>query len=80
MENQVTTPKKKKTLMEWLKSREGQKLLVIVTFMFVPLLLLVVFTYVPFLKMVEFSFYKMKYVSTTCLQNWNLLCIRWGRG
>ena len=71
MENQVTTPKKKKTLMEWLKSREGQKLLVIVTFMFVPLLLLVVFTYVPFLKMVEFSFYKMKYVGARKFVGWD---------
>lgn len=45
-----------------LKGREGQKWLVIFTFMFVPLLLLFVFTYLPFMKMVQFSFYNMKYI------------------
>ena len=71
MENRAMIPKKKKTPLEWLKSREGQKLLVILTFMFVPLLLLVVFTYVPFLKMVEFSFYKMKYVGARKFVGWD---------
>lgn len=63
MSNQVSvTPKSKKSFMDWLKSRKGQKWIVIITFMFVPLLLLTVFTYIPFFKMVEFSFYKMKYI------------------
>ena len=63
MSNPATaTPKTKKSFMEWLKSRKGQKWIVIITFMFIPLLLLAVFTYVPFFKMVQFSFYKMKYI------------------
>lgn len=63
MSNMATaTPKTKKSFGEWLKSRKGQKWIVIITFMFVPLLLLTVFTYVPFFKMVQFSFYKMKYI------------------
>ena len=53
--------KSQKTFMERLKSREGQRILVIVTFMIIPLFLLILFTYIPFLKMVEFSFFKMKY-------------------
>ena len=48
--------------MELMKRREGQRILVIVLFMFIHLLLLVVFTYVPFIKMVQFSFYDMKYI------------------
>lgn len=48
--------------MDRLKGREGQKWLVIITFMFAPLLLLFVFTYLPFAKMVQFSFYNMKYI------------------
>ena len=63
MSNQVSnTLKKKRTFSEWLRAREGQRALVIITFMFVPLLLLVVFTYLPFLKMVQFSFYDMTYL------------------
>ena len=49
-------------LMKWLKSNKVQRVLVIVTFMIIPLTLLIVFTYLPFAKMVEFSFYKMKYL------------------
>lgn len=41
---------------------KGQRILVIVTFMFLPLLLLFVFTYLPFFKMFQFSFYDMKYI------------------
>lgn len=48
----------------WLSTRKGQKVLVIFTFMIVPLLLLFVFTYFPFGEMVGFSFYKMKYTGT----------------
>ena len=47
---------------KWLKSGKGQKTIVIITFMLVPLLLLFVFTYLPFAKMVEFSFFNMKYI------------------
>ena len=63
MGNEVSAaPKSKKSFMDWLKSRKGQKWIVIITFMFIPLLLLLVFTYIPFFKMVQFSFYKMKYI------------------
>ncbi|MDO4296937.1 MAG: sugar ABC transporter permease [Lachnospiraceae bacterium] len=62
MERQISTPKPKKSFMDRLKGREGQKWLVIITFMFAPLLLLFVFTYLPFAKMVQFSFYNMKYI------------------
>ena len=59
---EAVVPKKKRSLMELMKRREGQKALVIILFMFIPLLLLIVFTYVPFIKMVQFSFYDMKYI------------------
>jgi ABC-type sugar transport system permease subunit len=52
----------KKTFRQWVGSRKVQKVLLIGSFMFIPLLLLVVFTYIPFLKMIEFSFYDMKYL------------------
>ncbi len=47
-----------------LNSVRGQKIIVAVTFMLVPLFLLVLFTYLPFFKMVQFSFYNMKYIGT----------------
>ena len=57
-----TQKRKKRTFPEWLKSRDGQKVLVMVAFLIVPLVLLAVFTYIPFGEMVNFSFYNMKYV------------------
>jgi ABC-type sugar transport system permease subunit len=54
--------KKEKTSSGWLSSRKGQKVLVMIAFMTIPLLLLFVFTYLPFAEMVGYSFYKMKYV------------------
>lgn len=54
--------KKRRTLGEWARSRDGQKLFVMTAFMFVPLVLLFVFTYLPFGEMVNFSFYNMKYI------------------
>lgn len=59
---QKTVPKTKRSFGEWLKSRDGQKVLVMIAFMIVPLTLLVVFTYLPFGEMFGFSFYNMKYV------------------
>lgn len=44
-----------------MKARKGQRILVIVLFMIVPLTLLAVFTYIPFFEMIRFSFYNMKY-------------------
>ena len=58
----VMDMKNKKTFKEWIKSRDGQQVLVMLAFMVVPLLLLFVFTYLPFGKMFGFSFYNMKYV------------------
>ncbi|MBP5414758.1 MAG: sugar ABC transporter permease, partial [Lachnospiraceae bacterium] len=53
--------KKKRTFGEWARSRDGQKLFVIVTFMIIPLVLLFVFTYLPFGEMFGYSFFNMKY-------------------
>lgn len=43
-------------------STKGQQMLVVVSFMSVPLLLLFVFTYLPFLLQIKFSFYDMQYL------------------
>ncbi|MCH5262793.1 MAG: sugar ABC transporter permease [Lachnospiraceae bacterium] len=53
--------KPKRSFGEWLRSRDGQKVLVMIAFMIIPLLLLFVFTYLPFAEMFGFSFYNMKY-------------------
>ena len=52
----------KRTFGQWARSRDGQKVFVMVAFMVVPLLLLFTFTYLPFAEMVGFSFYDMKYI------------------
>lgn len=49
-------------LLKWLRSGKGQRAVIMIAFMSVPLLLLVVFAYLPFFKMFEFSFYNMKYI------------------
>ncbi|MCR5215107.1 MAG: sugar ABC transporter permease [Eubacterium sp.] len=49
-----------KTLFNAPKLKPGQ-LIVMITFMILPLILLLVFTYIPFAKMVSFSFYNMSY-------------------
>lgn len=54
--------KRKRTFGEWARSRDGQKVFVMVAFMIIPLLLLFTFTYLPFAEMFGFSFYKMKYI------------------
>lgn len=55
---------KNKSFSQWFFSRKVQKVLVITTFMFLPLLLLLLFTYIPFGEMVKFSFYdKKSYIS-----------------
>ncbi|MGN1181240.1 MAG: carbohydrate ABC transporter permease, partial [Suilimivivens sp.] len=61
---QAARPKRKRTFMEWAKSRDGQKVFVMAAFMIIPLVLLFVFTYLPFAEMFGFSFYDMKYVGT----------------
>lgn len=52
----------KRTFGQWARSRDGQKVFVMVAFMVIPLLLLFLFTYLPFAEMVGFSFYNMKYI------------------
>ena len=52
----------KKTFGQWVGSRDGQKVFVMIAFMIIPLVLLFVFTYLPFAKMFGFSFYDMKYI------------------
>ena len=59
-----TVTRKKRTFGEWARSRDGQKVFVMVAFMTIPLLLLFVFTYLPFAEMFSFSFYDMKYIGT----------------
>ena len=52
----------KRTFGEWARSRDGQRIFVIIAFMIIPLVLLFVFTYLPFAEMFGFSFYDMKYI------------------
>ena len=59
----ATKGKKPFSLAKWAKSRDGQKVLIVLAFSIIPLLLLFVFTYLPFGEMVKFSFYKMKYTT-----------------
>lgn len=59
----ATKQKKPFSLGKWAKSREGQKVLIVLAFSIIPLLLLFIFTYLPFGEMVKFSFYKMKYTT-----------------
>ena len=44
----ATKQKKPFSLGKWAKSREGQKVLIVLAFSIIPLLLLFVFTYLPF--------------------------------
>lgn len=62
--NRVTKVKdeKRKRFIAWIKSKKGQKIIVISTFSLIPLILLFVFTYLPFAEMFQFSFYRMKYI------------------
>lgn len=53
---------KKKTFGQWLKSRKGQRAVIILAFTVIPLVLLLTFTYLPFCEMIKYSFYKMKYI------------------
>ena len=52
----------KRTFGQWARSRDGQKVFVMVAFMIIPLVLLFLFTYLPFAEMFGFSFYNMKYI------------------
>ena len=65
-----TTKKKKRSFSEWARSRDGQKVFVMIAFLIVPLVLLIVFTYLPFAEMVSYSFYNMKYTGARKFVGW----------
>ena len=64
------TQKKKRSFGEWARSRDGQKVFVMIAFLIVPLVLLLVFTYLPFAEMVSYSFYNMKYTGARKFVGW----------
>lgn len=66
----ITTQKKKRSFSEWARSRDGQKVFVMIAFLIVPLVLLIVFTYLPFAEMVSYSFYNMKYTGAREFVGW----------
>lgn len=66
----ITTKKQKRSLGEWARSRDGQKVFVMIAFLIVPLVLLFVFTYLPFGEMVSYSFYNMKYTGARKFVGW----------
>ena len=66
----TTVKRNKRTFKEWLRSRDGQKVLVMLAFLIIPLILLMVFTYIPFAEMVKFSFYSMKYIGARKFVGW----------
>ncbi len=66
----ITTQKKKRSFGEWARSRDGQKVFVMIAFLIVPLVLLFVFTYLPFAEMVSYSFYNMKYIGARKFVGW----------
>lgn len=66
----ITTQKKKRSFGEWARSRDGQKVFVMIAFLIVPLVLLIVFTYLPFAEMVSYSFYNMKYTGARIFVGW----------
>lgn len=66
----ITTQKKKRSFSECARSRDGQKVFVMIAFLIVPLVLLIVFTYLPFAEMVSYSFYNMKYTGARKFVGW----------
>ena len=66
----ITTQKKKRSFGEWARSRDGQKVFVMIAFLIVPLVLLIVFTYLPFAEMVSYSCYNMKYTGARKFVGW----------
>ena len=66
----ASVKRNRRTFGEWLRSRDGQKVLVMLAFLIIPMVLLMVFTYIPFAEMVKFSFYNMKYVGARKFVGW----------
>lgn len=58
---QASARQEKRTLRDFFNNGKNQRILVIITFMLVPLLLLFLFTYLPFFNMVKFSFTNCTY-------------------
>jgi len=54
--------KEKRSFREWFLDGRTQRVVVIITFMAIPMLLLALFTYIPFLDMVRFSLYDRTYL------------------
>lgn len=65
-----STGSKPASMTHGLRSIRGQRKLVTVVFMIVPLFLMFLFTYLPFAKMIQFSFYKMKYIGRRTFVGW----------
>ncbi len=61
---------RKSAMSSLLGGGKTNRILVIVTFMFIPLLLLAVFTYIPFLEMVRFSFFNRTYLDEGTFVGW----------
>lgn len=53
----------KGSLREFIHNGRTQRILVIISFMLLPMILLAVFTYIPFFKMVQFSLYNRTYLN-----------------
>ena len=66
----ITTKKQKRSFGEWARSRDGQKVFVMIAFLIVPLVLLFVFTYLPFGEMVSYRLYNMKYTGARKFVGW----------
>jgi len=62
--------KEKRSFFEWARSRDGQKVFVMLAFMVIPVFLLILFTYYPFAEMIRFSFYNMKYIGARKFVGW----------
>ncbi len=54
--------KEKRAFREWFLDGRTQRVVVIITFIAIPMLLLALFTYIPFLDMVRFSLYDRTYL------------------
>lgn len=61
----------KRSFPEWVKSRDGQRIIIIFAFMIIPLVLLFTFTYLPFGQMFTYSFYDRNYLRVKKFVGWD---------
>ncbi len=61
----------KRSFLEWVKSRDGQRIIIIFAFMIIPLVLLFTFTYLPFGQMFTYSFYDRNYLRVKKFVGWD---------